>query len=186
MRKLRNAAWMAAAAGLVVVLTTAGLAQRRGTPGGEDPMSKIAHDYVYLVLALGQHDTDYVDAYYGPAEIKREAEKASLTLDAIGKAAAGLTASLKAAPAGSDELSQLRHQYLEKQLSAMIARVRMLKGERLSFDEESKALYDAVAPTYPDSHFQEVLDRLEKRFPGGGSLVERYDAWKRAFVIPRE
>ena len=68
----------------------------------------------------------------------------------------------------------------------MSARVRMLKGERLSFDDESKALYDAVAPTYPDSHFQAVLDRLEKRFPGIGSLVERYDAWRRAFVIPRE
>jgi hypothetical protein len=62
----------------------------------------------------------------------------------------------------------------------------MLKGERLSFDEESQALYDAVAPTYPESHFQAVLDRLEKRFPGSGPLVERYDAWRRAFVIPRE
>ena len=149
-------------------------------------MSKIAHDYVHLVLALGQHDTDYVDAYYGPPEIKKEAEAAKLTLDAIGKAAAALTASLKAAPPGGDELSRLRHQYLEKQLSAMSARVRMLKGERLSFDEESKALYDAVAPTYPDSHFQEMLDRLEKRFPGGEPLVDRYEAWKRGFVIPRE
>jgi hypothetical protein len=64
--------------------------------------------------------------------------------------------------------------------------VRMLKGERLTFDEESKALYDAVAPTYPDAHFQQILDRLEKRFPGNGALVERYDAWRRNFVIPRE
>ena len=186
MRKLQKAAWIVAAAGLVAVFSMAGLAQRRGTTGGEDPMSKIARDYVRLVLALGQHDKDYVDAYYGPPEIKKEAEEAKLTLDAIGKAAADLTASLKAAPSGNDELSLLRHQYLEKQLSAMSARVRMLKGEKLSFDEESKALYDSVAPTYPDSHFQEVLDRLEKRFPGSGPLVDRYDAWKRAFVIPRE
>jgi len=35
-------------------------------------MSMIAHDYVHLVLALGQHDKDYVDAYYGPPEIKKE------------------------------------------------------------------------------------------------------------------
>ena len=62
----------------------------------------------------------------------------------------------------------------------------MLKGEQLSFDEESKALYDAVAPTHPESHFQQILDTLEKRFPGSGPLVERYDAWRRAFVIPRE
>jgi hypothetical protein len=68
----------------------------------------------------------------------------------------------------------------------MSARVRMLKGERLSFDEESKALYDAVAPAYPDTHFQQVLDRLESRFPGSGPLVTRYDNWRRAFVIPRD
>jgi hypothetical protein len=185
MLNLRNATWGLAAACLVSI-TTAGLAQRRDAPGSSDGMAKIAHDYVRLVLALGQHDKDYVDAYYGPADLKKEAEDGKLTLDAIGKAVEEISAAVKAAPAGGDELSRLRQQYLEKQLSAMSARVRMLKGERLSFDEESKALYDAVAPTHPESHFQEVLDRLDKRFPGSGSLVDRYEAWRRAFVIPRE
>jgi len=151
------------------------------------PMAQIAREYVRLVLALGHHDADYVDAYYGPADIKAEADSAKLTVDDIGKTVDTVTEWIKGVPAdGRDELSRLRHQYLLKQLSALGARVRMLKGERLSFDEESKALYDAVAPTYPDSHFQEVLDRLDKRFPGTGPLVERYDAWRRAFVIPRE
>ena len=31
-------------------------------------MNDVAERYVHLVLALGQHDPDYVDAYYGPAE----------------------------------------------------------------------------------------------------------------------
>ena len=62
----------------------------------------------------------------------------------------------------------------------------MLKGERLSFDDESRALYDAVAPTHPESHFKAILDQLEKRFPGTGPLVARYDAWRRPFIIPRE
>jgi hypothetical protein len=62
----------------------------------------------------------------------------------------------------------------------------MLKGERLSFDEESKALYDAVAPIYPESHFQAILDTLEKRFPGTGPLVERYEAFRREFIIPKD
>jgi hypothetical protein len=39
-------------------------------------MSRISHEYVRLVLALGRHDADYVDAYYGPAGIKAEAEAA--------------------------------------------------------------------------------------------------------------
>jgi hypothetical protein len=61
-----------------------------------------------------------------------------------------------------------------------------LDRERLSFDEESKALYDAVAPTLPESHFKQILDQLDRRFPGSGPLMSRYDAFRRAFVIPRE
>jgi hypothetical protein len=33
-------------------------------------MNVVAARYVHLVLALGQHDPDYVDAFYGPAEWK--------------------------------------------------------------------------------------------------------------------
>jgi hypothetical protein len=173
------------AACVVVACTfTIGLAaEQRSAP---DAMSQIAREYVRLVLALGQHDKDYVDAYYGPDDLKKEADSAKLTLDAIAARVTSLQAQVRRVPRPADELGRLRQQYLEKQLSAMGARIRMLKGARLSFDEESKALYDAVAPTYPESHFQAVLDRLEKRFPGSGPLVERYDAWRRAFVIPRE
>jgi hypothetical protein len=83
-------------------------------------------------------------------------------------------------------MARLRLQYLQRQLSSVGARLRMLKGDRLSFDEESRALYDAVAPTQSESHFQAILDRLEKRFPGDGPLVARYDAFRRDFVIPKE
>jgi hypothetical protein len=38
-------------------------------------------------------------------------------------------------------MGRLRREYLVKQLSALEARVRMLKGERLNFDEESRNLY---------------------------------------------
>ena len=154
-------------------------------------MDRMAEQYVKLVLALGQHDKDYVDAYYGPAEWKKEAEASKPDLDAIGSRARALASDIgRQSATGSsgknDEMTKLRVQYLERQLSALSARVRMLKGERLSFDDESRALYDAVAPTYPESHFQQILDRLDTRFPGTGPLVERYDAFRRAFVIPRE
>src|SRR5258707_1335281 len=39
-------------------------------------MNGIAESYVKLVLAVGQHDADYVDAFYGPAEWKRAAAAA--------------------------------------------------------------------------------------------------------------
>jgi hypothetical protein len=140
---------------------------------------------VKLVLAVGQHDADYVDAYYGPPEWKPAATDKQ-PLDRLTARAAELAAALGNEPAPSDEMGQLRRRYLERQLASLSARLRMLKGERLSFDEESKALYDAVAPTLPESHFQQILSKLEQRFPGDGALVTRVESFRRAFVIPRE
>ncbi|MEP6914845.1 MAG: hypothetical protein ABJC89_04335, partial [Acidobacteriota bacterium] len=157
-----------------------------GTTANGGAMNTIAEQYVTLVLALGQHDTDYVDAYYGPPEWKKAAEAAKMDLDGIASRASALTAELGRQPQPADEMSRLRLHYLQRQLSALGARVQMLKGKRLSFDEESQALYDAAAPTLPESHFQAILDRLETRFPGSGRLVERYDAFRRGYIIPRE
>jgi hypothetical protein len=147
-------------------------------------MDQVSEGYVKLVLAMGTHDSDYVDAYYGPPAWEDDAAASKPGLDAIAARAAALLSDLRRAAPGADEMSTLRHHYLDRQLSALTARVRMLKGERLTFDEESKALYDAVAPTYADEHFQQILDKLEQRFPGSGPLVSRYDAFRRQFVIP--
>ena len=110
-------------------------------PQGTGSMNRIAEPYVKLVLALGQHDADYVDAYYGPPEWKRAAEASKEDLPAIGAKAAELLTELARQQEPSGEMEQLRLHYLQRQLSALAARVRMLSGERLSFDEESRALY---------------------------------------------
>ena len=136
--------------------------------------------------ALGQHDPDYVDAFYGPPEWKTQAEKEKKSLDAIGAEAAELIAALAKTPTAGDEMLKLRREYLQKQVAALAARVRMLKGEKLKFDDESRALYDAVAPTFPDSHFIQIIGQLEAKIPGNGPLWQRYENWRKPFVIPKE
>jgi hypothetical protein len=128
-------------------------------------MNAIAESYVKLVLAVGQHDANYVDAYYGPPEWKTSADSAKLSLDEILRRADGAIAQLGPAPLGND-LPALRNRYLRTQLGSLRARVRMLQGQRFTFDEESKALYDAVAPTHDDAHFQRVIDTLSRLLPG--------------------
>jgi len=160
-----------------------------GARAADDAMNPVAERYAHLVLALGQHDPDYVDAFYGPAEWKMQAEKQKKSLDAIGAEAAELSATLAKIPnaaTSGDEMLKLRREYLQKQFSALAARVRMLKGEKLKFDDESRALYDAVAPTFPDSHFEQIISQLESKIPGKGPLWERYDKWRKPFVIPKE
>jgi hypothetical protein len=154
----------------------------------DDAMSVVAERYVHLVLALGQHDPDYVDAFYGPVEWKIQAKR-KRSLDAMGAEAAQLSATLAKIPdaaTSGDEMLQLRREYLQNQISALGARVRMLKGEKLKFDDESRALYDAVAPTYPDSHFDQIIAQLDAKIPGSGPLWQRYEEWRKPFVIPKE
>ena len=148
-------------------------------------VNEIAEAYVKLVLAMGQHDPDYVDAYYGPPEWKKQSETKK-PLDAIALEATQLRDQLAKISMPANEMERLRRAYLTKQLSALQARVRILKGEHLKFDEESHALYDAVAPKFPESHFQEILAKLEPKLPGEGPLLQRYENWRRAFVIPKD
>jgi hypothetical protein len=142
---------------------------------------------VKLVLGVGQHDAAYVDAYYGPAEWKAEAERQKMPLAEIDRRAEGLIRDAGPATASpGDELVRLRHEYLVRQLQALRARVRMLSGAKMSFDEESKALYDAVAPTHPESYFEAASADLDRALPGRGTLIERYDRFRDSFVIPKD
>jgi hypothetical protein len=154
--------------------------------GTTNSSQAIAESYVKTVLALGAHDADYVDAYYGPAEWRAEVERAKTPLPEIRARAGALLAGVRALSASGDEMGRLRHAYLVKQLEALIARVDMLGGKRLTFDDESRALYDAVAPTFTEAHFQSILDQLGQVLPGEGSVAERYERFRSQFVIPRE
>lgn len=149
-------------------------------------MDRAAESYVKLVLAVGQHDPDYVDAFYGPPEWKVQAEAAKRPLADLRAEAERLVADLQGMPAPGDEMERLRHQYLTRQLQSMVARLDMLSGRKLSFDEESQALYDSVAPTYGADHFQGILDQLERLVPGEDPLPERIDRYRQGFVIPRD
>jgi hypothetical protein len=151
-------------------------------------MNTIAERYVKLVLAVGQHDADYVDAFYGPAEWKAEAERQKMPLREIAAAADRLIADIPALSDADrgDEAVVLRREYLARQLEALRARVRMLEGVTMTFDEESQALYDAVAPTHPDSYFEETITEIDRALPGDGPLVDRYEAFRRKFIVPAD
>ncbi len=153
----------------------------------ESAMNPIAARYVRLALAVGAHDDGYVDAYYGPEAWRKEAEATVRPLAEIREEADSLITALNELDVSvTDEALRLRHRYLSRQLEALSAYVGMLSGDALSFDDESRALYDAVAPTLPESHFAEVLARLDAKLPGEGPLIERLEAFRRDFVIPKE
>ena len=150
---------------------------------------EVAQTYVRLVLALGRHDANFVDAYYGPPAIRAEVDAAAWDLQAINKRAAVLEVDLRRLPAiaaasPDAEVRGLRRTYLARQLNALRIRLWMLQGKKYAFDEESRELYDAVAPRNDEASFQATIDAISAKVGGGGDLAPRYAAFKQAFAIP--
>jgi len=165
---------------LLTMLATAMTASLAAATG---PLDAIARDYVALVLAVGQHDADYVDAYYGPPEWRAAAKAAGkrplaeLGVEAARLRAAGAAAALAAADAP-------RRDYLDGQLAAVAAELDRLGGKRLSFDDEAEAFYQLRPPHHALPEFDAALAELGALLPGPGSVPERFQAYRARFIVP--
>ena len=149
-------------------------------------LDAIAESYVRLVLTVGNHDADYVDAYYGDPSWRASAESSTESLGQLQMEAERLIAAVGALSPSGEPMVELRQKYLRSQLLAVEARLRMLEGESFPFDEESAALYDAVAPHHGEAYFEALLANLDPLLPGEGSIDERWNRFRSGYVIPPE
>ncbi|NQZ78472.1 MAG: hypothetical protein HRT61_20530 [Ekhidna sp.] len=144
-------------------------------------MDSIAEDYVRLTLNIGQYDSDFVDAYYGPEEWRPDSKQDVLPAEDFIKQVNGLISQIQSVEGDIE-----RKRMLVKQLIAVRTKVEMMDGKVYSFDEEAKLLYDAKPPTYSEAYFDSLLMSLENVLAGEGSLPERYNAFVNEFIIPME
>ncbi len=170
--------------GLALAMTLVACAPGAGSVQSTSVMDQVAESYVRLVLAVGEYDADYVDAYYGPQEWRDEVTAEQLPLPAIASRANSLLEKLRAVAPPEPELERLRYTYLTTQLGSLTARVEMLGGRTMTFDEESRALYDAVAPTNPGEYFLSILEELDGLLPPGGSIRERFSSFQSGYMVP--
>ena len=166
------------------------MAQARDRAVGErfeaGTMDRIAEEYVHLVLAMGEHDADYVDAYFGPPEWAETAPERFPTLEIIRNAAQDLLERVRTLETPGDRLAASRATALENLLISLTARIDVISGVDLSFDEETRLVFGVVAPDYDDAHFEAILGQLEAFLPGDGDLSSRAVAYRQGFVIPQD
>ncbi len=147
----------------------------------------LSSDYIHLSLAMTPHDSNFVDAYYGPAQFQEDVLKSPMRLDQIQMQAQALKSHLNGQKKpGANTIEGLRIEYLKKQTDAMLARIDMLQGKKMRFDDESAILYNAVAPHYDRNHFNAIIKQIDELLPGPGTTVERVNAFRSQFVIPRD
>ncbi len=188
---MRSLLMLTTLAALAVTPHPGGCAEAATAAGALDA---VARDYVKLVLAIGPHDADYVDSYYGPPEWQTAATAAGKRpLPELAAEAKRLRTALVAsarpqgrAAAKVARADTPRRDYLDGQLAAVAAEIDRLSGKRLAFDDEAEALYQLRPPHHALPEFDVALAQLDALLPGAGSVQERYQAYRSRFIVPKD
>jgi hypothetical protein len=148
-------------------------------PQEQDLMYNIARDYILLAFAINQHIPGYIDAYFGPEEVKQEAESHhKMPLENLASEADRL---VEALPGSAFETQ--RTDFLAVQLTAMQTTIRLLRGERLPLAREVELLYGLEPAWVEETQFAEAHRQLAELLPPGENLHERMAAYKKAAEV---
>jgi hypothetical protein len=137
-------------------------------------MASPGEAYVLLGLRLGRHADGLVDSYYGPPELKAQAD-------------AGPSAEPAALVAEADALlARLEDGWLRDQALGLRTYAGVLAGEELSYADEAERSY-GIRPYRQDTAVYEAAhERLAELLPGDGSVTERHRVWHEANVVAPE
>ncbi len=136
--------------------------------------------YLRLTLEIDKHLPGYVDAYYGPPEIRAEAAAAPK------KPPAELLDDLARLEAVVPTGDPAREKYLRAVFRAMDCTIRLLGGETFDYLDEVHRLYDISPWPVDTARFEAAHAELDAVLEGEGSLTERLEAFRRQYELPRD
>jgi len=142
-------------------------------------LDAFSRDYLRLLLEIHAHHIDgYVDAYYGPSELKAEVEAAPPQKPA--ELLAIITDLRGRIPAGDPQ----RAAFLEVALRGVDCTIRMLNGEEFDYLDEVYRIYDVRPELIPEACFAEAHRQLDAVLPpGDGEPGARLHAWRKQYEI---
>ena len=152
----------------------------------EVTIDSVAEEYVRLVLEIGQYNSDFVDAYYGPDSWRpKQSVDDSIPPDHLTQRINDLFQKITHLDTSQfNDLQWSRFHMLHKQCTAVKTKLQMLQGKEFTFDQEAMLLYDVTPPSHDTTHFNALLGKLENLVPGNGELLDRYQEFTTQFIIP--
>lgn len=130
-------------------------------------------------MALGEHDPDSIDFYYGPPEWVADIRKNPPSLAEIKLSAMDLEAEF-----AKDR--RPRAGRLAKQSAAIAARANQLLGGKMNFDQEGSLYFGLKVPVGDPNRLDPIRADLDHLLAGSGPEAERYAAFDQKFLIPPE
>lgn len=147
------------------------------------PRWQNAKSFVELALSIDKHLPGYVDAYFGPEDIREIVEaKEKVRLEELSSTLDQIIDSTKQ----DAILTEERKEYLSAELSAMQTTLSILKEEEIGIVEESQGLYGLTPIWTEESVFDEAHQNLEYLLPGSGPLAERLESFREKIIVPNE
>jgi len=130
---------------------------------------EIGRGYLSLALYLDRHYEGLVDAYFGPPELKSQAEAGEpRPLDALASDAAELQQAIEAS-----DYDPQRKDWLSLHTRAMQAIIGKLSGDVFPIEEEAAQYFDIVPEMVDESVFEDFRAQMDSLLPGKGALAER-------------
>jgi hypothetical protein len=140
-------------------------------------------EYVQLALLIDRHFPGYVDAYYGPPELKTQATTGDKpSLGVLEDFAVSLGQSISTDPS----LTPDRRTFLEEELRAMRTTIQVLGGNAPNFVDEVELLYGVTPAWVDESVFEEAHSALNEILPGPEPLPERVQRFRERSRVPVE
>ena len=142
----------------------------------------IGREYVRLALHVEHHFEGFVDAYFGPPEIKAQVEaEGRRTVLELRREVDGLNGAIAHAA-----MDATRRDYLTRQGRSMATVLRRLSGEEMSLAEEVQGCFDITPERVNETEFEAARREIDTLLPGTGDLPARLADWRRQFELPKE
>ena len=142
-------------------------------------MDEIGGRYLQLALHLDRHFEGFVDAYFGPPELRAEIQAGNpRSLEALADDARQLLDVIEA-----DVPDVQRKGFLAKQVQAMAAVINNLSGHQVEFVQEVELYFDITPAMVDEATFEAAHAELDEILPGDGSLIERSVAWREKLYL---
>lgn len=142
-------------------------------------LDSISREYIDLSFAIDRRFPGFVDAYFGPPELRVAAEqRGSIPPAALAERLQALARQVQ-----MSGYPESRKRFLAAQLRAMATICRGLSGEPIDYLDEVRACFDIEPEFTPESVFEEAIADLDALLPGSGDVRERMIAWRARYVV---
>lgn len=146
------------------------------------PVDALSQEYLALSFAIDRHVPGFIDAYFGPPEIKEAALTGKAPSPAsIQQRVDDLLTAVRAA-----DLLETRTEFLTAQVTAMATICRKLVGETIPYREEVRGLFDIEPSRTPEEAFDAAIQELDDVLPGHGDVRTRMIDWRAGYVVEVE